>query len=55
MEAVLNDTPGVTVDYAAVVDPLTLEPLTQITGAARGLIAARLGTVRLIDNMSLTD
>ena len=55
MEAVLNDTPGVTVDYAAVVDPQTLEPLTQISGSARGLIAVRLGAVRLIDNMSLTD
>ncbi len=53
MERVLLDTPGVSVDYAAVVDPQTLEPLTRIEGPAHGLIAARLGSVRLIDNQPL--
>ena len=53
MERVLLDTPGVSVDYAAVVDPHTLEPLTRIEGPAHGLIAARLGPVRLIDNQPL--
>ena len=57
MERVLLDTPGVTVDYVAVVDPDTLEPLARIEpGRTRvhGLIAARLGPVRLIDNMVLS-
>ena len=55
MEAVLRDTPGVTPDYVAVVDPATLEPLTRLTGRARALIAVRLGKVRLIDNAPLAD
>ena len=54
MQAVLDDTPGVTVDYVAVVDPATLEPLDQIDRPAHGLIAARLGNVRLIDNLPLS-
>ena len=57
MERVLLDTPGVTVDYVAVVDPGTLEPLDRIEPgrtAVHGLIAARLGAVRLIDNMALS-
>ena len=57
MERVLLDTPGVTVDYVAVVDPGTLEPVERIEpGRTRvhGLIAARLGPVRLIDNMVLS-
>lgn len=41
------------VDYAAVRDPKTLLPLPRRgPDTARGLIAARLGDVRLIDNMS---
>ena len=40
-------------DYAAVVDPDTLEPLARVEGVARALVAARLGSVRLIDNMPL--
>jgi pantoate--beta-alanine ligase len=60
MERVLLDTPGVTIDYVAVVAPDTLEPLDRIEpgpdGQTRvhGLIAARLGSVRLIDNMALS-
>jgi pantoate--beta-alanine ligase len=53
MEQVLLDTPGCAADYVAVVDPATLEPLDRIEGPARGLIAARIGAVRLIDNMAL--
>lgn len=41
---------GLTVDYAVVVDELTLEPLAFVSPSARGLIAARVGTTRLIDN-----
>ncbi|HET8795694.1 MAG TPA: pantoate--beta-alanine ligase [Arthrobacter sp.] len=51
--------PLVELDYLDVVDPVTLEPLgencrhTPFTGTALALIAARVGPVRLIDNMVL--
>jgi pantoate--beta-alanine ligase len=41
-------------DYAAVVDPVTLEPLVRVDSVARALIAGRVGYVRLIDNAVLT-
>jgi len=44
---------AVELDYAAVVDPETLEPLIVVEGPARAIIAGRLGTTRLIDNCSL--
>ncbi len=40
-------------DYAAVVEPTTLEPLACIETAARAIIAGRLGATRLIDNCEL--
>ncbi len=43
----------VTIDYAAVVDPSTLEPLDVVTRDARALVAVRVGTTRLIDNCAL--
>jgi pantoate--beta-alanine ligase len=50
MTAVLVAEPLVTPDYAAVVDPDTLRAPTEIAGAVRLLVAARVGPVRLIDN-----
>jgi pantoate--beta-alanine ligase len=44
---------GLTVDYAAVVDPDSLEPLDRVGARARALVAARLGPVRLIDNVPI--
>ncbi|MGC4117930.1 MAG: pantoate--beta-alanine ligase [Myxococcales bacterium] len=44
---------GARIDYVAVVDPDTLEPLEQVTGPARMLIAAYIGKTRLIDNFAL--
>lgn len=44
---------GVDLDYAAVVDPLTLEPLEVVVKEARALVAARVGGVHLIDNVPL--
>jgi pantoate--beta-alanine ligase len=41
------------VDYAAVVDARTLEPVERVEGPARAIVAARLGRVRLIDNMPI--
>jgi pantoate--beta-alanine ligase len=40
-------------DYVAIVDPVTLEPLEQLDRPARALVAARLGPVRLIDNLAI--
>ena len=40
-----------TVDYVAVCDARTLEPLETVNGPARVLGAARLGRTRLIDNV----
>ncbi|GHD43798.1 pantothenate synthetase [Thalassobaculum fulvum] len=41
------------VDYLDIRDPRTLEPVTRAGVPARILVAARLGTVRLIDNVSV--
>jgi pantoate--beta-alanine ligase len=59
--AMIASEPAVALEYLEVVDPLTLEPLafpcaeTPFTGTALALIAARVGPVRLIDNMVLGD
>ncbi len=50
MTAVLVAEPLVTPDYAAVVDPRTLQPPSVVDGEVRLLVAARVGPVRLIDN-----
>jgi len=40
-------------DYLAVVDPWTLEPLERVDRPARALVAALVGSTRLIDNVAL--
>jgi alanine racemase len=45
---------GIDVDYLAVIDPVTLEP-AQPNSPARVIIAARVGSTRLIDNMRVRD
>jgi len=40
-------------DYVAVVDERTWEEVTHVGGPARALVAARVGDVRLIDNVAL--
>jgi pantoate--beta-alanine ligase len=44
---------GIVVDYAAVADPETLEPLAADPVQAVALVAGRLGATRLIDNREL--
>jgi len=43
--------PRLQIDYAAIVDPATLEPVTHALPGSVALVAARLGAVRLIDNL----
>ena len=45
--------PGVAVEYIAVADPQTLEPVNEADDATVVLIAARVGSTRLIDNVIL--
>ncbi len=45
--------PLAALDYAEVVDAVTLLPVDTITGPARALVAARFGATRLIDNIAL--
>ena len=42
------------VDYATIVSPITMSELNRIDGPAVALIAAFVGTTRLIDNCLLT-
>lgn len=41
------------IDYIALVDAATLEPIERLDGAARLLAAAKLGRTRLIDNLAV--
>jgi pantoate--beta-alanine ligase len=43
------------IDYVSLVDAMTLEPLTQLSGEARLLAAARLHGTRLIDNLAVNE
>ena len=52
--ATLSTAPNVRLDYAEVVDPVTLEPLEGVVqGPAQALVAAWVGDTRLIDNVRL--
>jgi pantoate--beta-alanine ligase len=53
MEQAIAATPGATIDYAAVVDPDTLEPVGAIDRAALLAVAVRFGDTRLIDNTTV--
>jgi len=50
---VLEGEPGVHVDYLAVVDPRTLEPVEEAGPESVVMVAARVGKTRLIDNLAL--
>jgi pantoate--beta-alanine ligase len=53
MQQVLLAAPVDSIDYARVVDAQTMEPLQQIEEVAVAIIAARFGSTRLIDNLTL--
>jgi pantoate--beta-alanine ligase len=50
---VVQEEPGVRLDYLEVVDPNTLEPVQTIRDSALVAVAAYVGTTRLIDNVLL--
>ncbi|MWB99090.1 pantoate--beta-alanine ligase [Agromyces seonyuensis] len=53
--AVFAEHPGVVLDYFAIVDPATFEPVgADAAGDVLAITAARLGTTRLLDNAPLT-
>lgn len=53
MRLELMNTPVDSIDYAAIVQPDTMEPLEKVVESAVAIIAARVGNTRLIDNMTL--
>jgi pantoate--beta-alanine ligase len=51
----IGATPLARLDYAAVVDESTFEPVGVIEGPARAIVAARFPSARLIDNLALPE
>lgn len=50
LEVLLSSVSAACVDYVAVVDPDTLQPLERLTGRVVVALAVRIGSTRLIDN-----
>ena len=55
MREMLRTEPLAEPDYVELVDAETLEPVTRLRGACLALIAARVGAVRLIDNLLIEE
>jgi pantoate--beta-alanine ligase len=53
MRAVLRVSPQLKVDYVAIVNPARFEPTERVTAGVTAVAAARVGSVRLIDNAIL--
>ena len=53
LEAAIAAEPGVTLEYAAIVDAESLDRLTVLTREGRAIVAARVGSARLIDNVAI--
>ena len=51
----IGATPLARLDYAAVVDDATFEPITHVDVPARAIVAARFPSARLIDNLRLPE
>ena len=54
MRDVIAKAPQAEIDYVEVVDPETLAPVDVLTAEARAMVAVRIGTTRLIDNLKIT-
>ena len=54
MATTIGQEPEITVDYLAICDPVTLDPLSLVTTKAVLLGAVRVGSIRLIDNLMIT-
>lgn len=52
---IINAAPGARIDYAALVDPTTLQEVEAIRGEARLLLAVWINNTRLIDNTLLSE
>ena len=50
-QAVIAEEPGARLDYFAIVDPETLDPVAEIARGALVAVAAYFGATRLIDNL----
>ncbi len=53
IRTVLATEPGAKLDYVAIVDPTRLQPVERVTTGCVALVAARVGSTRLIDNLIL--
>jgi pantoate--beta-alanine ligase len=51
MRKTFDAEPRAQLDYAAIVNPVTLEPVTRVMPGSVTLVAARFGSLRLIDNL----
>jgi pantoate--beta-alanine ligase len=51
MRSVFAAEPRAQPDYLAIVEPARLRPIARVTAGSVGLVAARVGTLRLIDNL----
>jgi pantothenate synthetase len=51
---VIAEEPGAKLDYLEIVDPDSLEAVSDLSRGALVAIAARIGTTRLIDNLLLS-
>jgi len=51
MRRILGSEPRARVDYAEIVDADTFEPVVRAGGRCYALLAVRIGSTRLIDNM----
>jgi pantoate--beta-alanine ligase len=55
MREMIRTEPLAELDYAELVDAETLEPLTRLRGVCLALLAVRIGTTRLVDNLLIEE
>lgn len=55
MREIIRSEPLAQPDYVELVDAETLEPVTRLRGTCLGLLAARFGATRLIDNLLIEE